>query len=419
MARVLRLLTIGLPLLALGLAASAEAGTRGGLTVPIRESEAPDARVVQEIELYHESYALVIGIDDYTSGWPRLSMAVKDAKAVAAALETKGFIVTLVTNPNAAELERTLKEFFVIKGEDPQARLFLWYAGHGHTEDGEGYLVPADAPRPTVGAKFRLKALPLRRLGELVRLAKSKHAFAVFDSCFAGTVFGSARAMPPPAVTRATTLTVRQFLSSGDAGQTVSDDGTFRELFIRAITGEEHADANNDGYLTASELGLFLSDRVTNLTQSRQTPRYGKLRDKDYDRGDFVFALPSSGARIVFNPGAKAPTRVQEAEIVFWQSVQDKGNPQMFEAYLERYPKGAFTALARANLGEIEKQRSRMAEEEKARKVVEEEARRRAEEEEARRIASSEAERKRKEEEVRRKAEMELAYPVITHTHYM
>ena len=93
--------------------------------------------------------------------------------------------------------------------------------------------------------------------------------------------------MPPAAITRATTLPVRQFLTSGDADQTVSDDGQFRELFVRAILGEEPADANSDGYLTASEIGMYLGDRVTNLTESAQTPRYGKLRDKDYDRGDF------------------------------------------------------------------------------------------------------------------------------------
>jgi hypothetical protein len=56
---------------------------------------------------------------------------------------------------------------------------------------------------------------------------------------------------------------VRQFLTSGDAEQEVPDDGRFRKLFLRAITGEtDRADANGDGYLTASELGLFMGDRV-------------------------------------------------------------------------------------------------------------------------------------------------------------
>ena len=72
-------------------------------------------------------------------------MAVEDARQVAAALKKQGFGVRLKTNLNAVELQSTLESFFVIEGADPEARLFVWYAGHGHTIGGEGYLVPADA----------------------------------------------------------------------------------------------------------------------------------------------------------------------------------------------------------------------------------------------------------------------------------
>lgn len=267
---------------------------RRGITVKLRANEKADAPVTEEVNLYSSNYALVIGIDNYTHGWPKLSGAVNDAKLVAEELQKKRFEVTLKTDLRSKELKQSFEEFFVLKGEDPLSRLFVWFAGHGHTLKGEGFLVPADAPRPDEGTQFRLKALSMRRFGEYVRLAQSKHAFAVFDSCFSGTIFNTQRSLPPAAITRATTFPVRQFLSSGDVEQTVSDDGTFRKLFIRAIRGEERADPNSDGYLTGSELGLFLTDRLTNLTNSTQTPRYGKLRDPDYDRGDFVFILPSA-----------------------------------------------------------------------------------------------------------------------------
>ena len=261
------------------------------IQVQLRESERPGAPAAGDMTLYNASYALVIGIDAYHNGWPRLSGAVDDAKRVAKALKEKGFYVTFKKNLSSSDLEQVFKEFFIFKGENPQARLFVWFAGHGHTLDGEGFLIPSDAPRPAAGARFKYKALSMRRFGELVRLAKSKHALAVFDSCFSGTIFDTQRTAPPPAVTMATTLPVRQFLSSGDSNQAVSDDGRFRKLFIRAIKGETWADANGDNYLTGSELGLFLTDRLTNLTRTRQTPRYGKLRDEDWDRGDFVFQL--------------------------------------------------------------------------------------------------------------------------------
>ena len=103
-------------------AAVAAAQTRG-LTIQLKASEARDAPVAEEVRLYGSSHALVIGIDEYTNGWPRLSNAVKDAELVAAELRKRGFGVTLKTNLTAAELEGAFKEFFIGKGADPMARL--------------------------------------------------------------------------------------------------------------------------------------------------------------------------------------------------------------------------------------------------------------------------------------------------------
>jgi TPR repeat protein len=324
---------------------AANAASRG-ITVQLRASEAKNAAVTGEYQMYNESYALVVGIDEYTQGWPRLSNAVKDAELIAAALEEKGFDVELHRNLGSDALMQVFKRFFILKGENPDARLFVWFAGHGATVDGEGYLVPADAPIISEGASFKFSSLALRDFGTYMRQSSSKHVYAVFDSCFAGTVFSAQRAMPPAAITRATTLPVRQFLTSGDADQTVSDDGQFRDLFIRAIRGEERSDANGDGYLTASELGMYLGDRVTNLTESAQTPRYGKLRDRDFDRGDFVFALPTA-------PGSgSGPTDgAQENEIVFWNLIKDSDNSNEYAAYLSQFPDGQFSqqAMVRQN----------------------------------------------------------------------
>ncbi len=53
--------------------------TGRGISVELRERAAPGAAVAGTVRLYERSYALVIGIDDYSSGWPRLSKAVADA----------------------------------------------------------------------------------------------------------------------------------------------------------------------------------------------------------------------------------------------------------------------------------------------------------------------------------------------------
>ncbi|MFT4719643.1 MAG: TPR repeat protein [Candidatus Azotimanducaceae bacterium] len=261
-----------------------------GVTVTLKNSESAGAADAGQMELYTHSFALVIGIDDYQAvGWPRLSQAVNDAEKVAAALRQKGFEVALHRNLNSNDLETTLEDFFIDKGANPDARLFVWYAGHGHTVGGEGYLIPADGVNTSDMRQFRRKSLSLRRFGDFIRLADSKHVYTVFDSCFAGTVFNVARSSAPPAITRVTAEPVRQFLTSGDAGQQVSDDGAFASLFVEALMGRRRADLNADGYLTAEELGGFLTTEVSNISNNTQVPRHGKLRDSKYNRGDFVF----------------------------------------------------------------------------------------------------------------------------------
>jgi len=337
----------------LALAGAALAAETRGLSVKLRASEAKDAAIIETVELYSKSYALVIGNDNYRDGWARLGQARNDARKVATALKARGFEVTLKMDLKAAELEGAFKGFFLNKGDDPNARLFVWYAGHGHTEDGEGYLVPVDGTLPSKRKKFLSTALSLRRFGEFVRLAESKHVFTIFDSCFAGTIFNVARANDtPPQITRITTQPVRQFLTSGDAGQTVADNGTFADLFIEALAGQRRSDPNADGYLTASELGAFLDSKMSNLTNNRQTPRYGKLQDKRFDKGDFVFQLasvtPSRHSRESGNPGFSA-----NAEVVFWQSIQKSTDEADFQAYLGQYPNGSFAALARNRLASL------------------------------------------------------------------
>jgi hypothetical protein len=273
-------------------------GTERGAMVPTSDDLA--------VRMYENSHALVIGIDRYEH-WTPLSNAVEDAKAVSAELESRGFAVTLKTNLESEELEDVLGEFVHESGQEPNDRLFLWFAGHGHTIDGKGYLVPADAPRapgdvasPAETSSFRRAALSLHRVGELMDEVNAKHVLAIFDSCFSGSVFNTAgqRSYSPEvshSIAMATALPVRQLISAGTAQQIVSDDGMFRKMFIDALNGQEPtADVDGDKYLTGTELGMFLSRKITNLTEGRQTPKYGKLRHPSLDRGDFVFVLQTA-----------------------------------------------------------------------------------------------------------------------------
>jgi hypothetical protein len=250
-------------------------------------------------ELYKKSYALLIGISEYTNGWPRLSGVGKDIQLVKEALETHGFNTVVVRDPSREELEREMGDFINRYAQDPQHRILIYYAGHGHTvvtSYGEelGYIVPADTPDPGVDmAGFKNRAIPISQFEIIAKQIDSKHALFIFDACFSGSIFTVSRAVPD-AISYKTALPVRQFITSGSANENVPDESIFRREFITAMTTDD-ADANKDGYLTGSELGEYLQTNVTNYSYNLQHPQYGKIRNPNLDKGDFVFELGGNG----------------------------------------------------------------------------------------------------------------------------
>ncbi len=279
-----------------GSIANAESDQRGALDVSVSDRY---GNPLGKQRFYSKSYALVIGIDDYRdSAWPSLSKAKEDAQAVALELIERGFDVVLETDLNASELQHSIRKFMHEKGADPEARLFIWFAGHGHTIKNEhteaevGYLVPSDAPDPGNGVGFLSHALPLVQFNVWLQQINAKHLLVVFDSCFSGSILSGLRAGPPPFILEAAALPVRMFISSGKAGQKVRDDGFFRRAFITALSeGDLSADGNRDGYVTGTELGAFLQMQVANYTNNAQTPQFAKWKGFKQDLGDFVFAV--------------------------------------------------------------------------------------------------------------------------------
>src|SRR5262249_13919323 len=237
------------------------------------------------VGLYKESHALVVGVSEYTE-WPPLPGVKEDIKAVTAALEQNGFRVVVVENPDHTALQKAYQDFIRGHGLTANNRLLFYFAGHGFThkpsyatddpKEWMGYIVPRDAPLPTQDfAAFMAHAMSMQQFDTLAQQIEARHALFLFDSCFSGTIFALSRAVPST-ISQLTTQPVRQFISSGEADQEVPDVSVFRRQLVSALGGA--ADRNHDGYLTGSELGLFLQETVTNYSRGKQTPQYGKIR---------------------------------------------------------------------------------------------------------------------------------------------
>lgn len=255
----------------------------------------------RRVKLYEKSYALVIGASEYAQGWPKLPGVKRDVEEVARALERQGFQVTVVMNPDATLLEKSFRDFIAEHGMEVENRLLVYFAGHGHTlkqsyGDEMGYIVPVDAPRPEGDAGlagFRTKAMSMRRVELYAEEIQAKHALFLFDSCFSGSLFVMRSGAVPESISSKTALPVRQFITSGSADEKVPDESVFRRQFVEAIGGA--ADLNpRDGYVTGSELGGYLYDKVVNSSRLPQHPQFGTIRNASLNRGDFVFSLPNA-----------------------------------------------------------------------------------------------------------------------------
>ena len=259
--------------------------------VPIRTKSG------EVVGLYKASYALLIGVSNYTAGWRKLESVIKEIDEIEKVLREKGFIVKKVIDPDSKQLKDSFENFVHEFGYAEDNRLLFFYSGHGHTRNLKqgikGYLVPADAPLPDKDDKgFFLKALGMKQIKTWAEKIESKHALFLFDSCFSGIILhtrAAADELHPRDIVEYTSRHVRQFITSGSAGELVPAESVFTRMFIRALQGQ--GDIDGDDYITGTELGIYLKKHVMAYKGNRQTPQVGTIDNPHLDEGDFVFPL--------------------------------------------------------------------------------------------------------------------------------
>src|SRR5262245_31093885 len=343
--RLTRWIMIGALLAAAILSLHSVTGQKRGQGVKIK------VETGQEIDLYDESHALVIGVSDYNNGWKKLPGVVADVAQVSAVLERQGFNVIKLMNPTRREFDEAIQLFISQRGLKERNRLVIYFAGHGYTErlgdDRDlGYIVMRNAPKPEhEQQQFSLCAISIDEINAYALRIKSKHALFVFDSCFSGSIFRSDSGnRRPPQIESKSAGPVRQFITSGTGGQEVPDDSIFRRYFVRAFE-ERLGDLDGDGYITGEELGIYLSGRVASDSRDTQTPRYGKIRDARLNIGDIVFTLKAAPIRPV-DPCAK--------EEGAWNQARNSRSATVVRAFLREYPNCLYAANARILLASLE-----------------------------------------------------------------
>lgn len=268
-----------------------------GSEFTVSGGQKPPAEKVSITTDYQNSWAIVIGINDYAK-WPKLQYAVQDANAIRDTLINRlGFANDKVlTLSNAEATRNNILGLFHdklghgnLKKDD---RVFVFFAGHGATRQlssgrNLGYIIPVDSDPNQIS----IDAIPMTDLQNIAESLNAKHILFVMDACYSG--LGLTRGGGSTAFLRDNAKRIgRQMLTAGGADQLVADGGpnghsVFTWTLLQALSGK--ADLNGDGMITGTELAAYIAPAVASVSQ--QTPAFGSLPGSE--GGEFVFEIPA------------------------------------------------------------------------------------------------------------------------------
>ena len=251
-------------------------------------------------DIYDNSWALIIGIDKYENV-QKLNYAVDDAESIKDILINSFDFpeenVSLLINEEATK-QNIIKSFSKItKDAEANDRVIVFFAGHGETMDlpggGEkGYLIPVEGD----SKDLYVTAIPMDELNQISLMSKAKHMLYLVDACYGGIAAVGSRGLSPNKssnfINKVAKFQSRQVITAGGRGEKVIEKAewghsAFTLNIIRGLQ-DGAADMNYDGYITANELGMFLSNRVSIDSQNQQTPQYGRMTSQE---GEFIFVF--------------------------------------------------------------------------------------------------------------------------------
>ncbi|RDL51287.1 hypothetical protein BLJAPNOD_02420 [Ensifer sp. M14] len=294
--------------------------------------------------LAEKRVALVIGNSAYQHV-PKLPNPDNDAGDMAGKLKDLGFEVVVGRDLDLAGVRKTIRDF-VGKLDGADLALF-YYAGHGLQVNGENYIAPIDA-RLLSYIDLEFEAVPMNLI--LSAMERETRVNLVFlDACRDN----------PLAVNLARSMGTR----SSSIGRGLAKVGTGIGSLIAFATqpGNVALDgAGRNSPFTAAllrHLGkpgrditrelIDVRRDVLEATDGKQVPW-----DNSSLTGEVVLKPSTTQGAVVPHGGGAADNA---AELAYWDTIKGSSDRDLFDAYLQQYPAGAFVSLAKAKIRIIER----------------------------------------------------------------
>ena len=244
----------------------------------------PSAKIIQK----KNSYAIVIGVENYRQKLPKADFAVSDAKKVSEYLEkVLGYpeknVITLLNEQAAKSDFEKYFERWLGNNVDNDATVFVYFSGHGAPDpkNGGAYLVPYDGD-PTFIAET---GYSLKRMYDALGKLQAKEIVVALDSCFSGAGGRSviAKGARPLVMSHQGSLALSKNMTvlSASSGEQISSTydekghGLFTYFLLKGIKYEDVVKA--DGSIKMDDLFNYIKPQVERVARrqynNEQTPQ--------------------------------------------------------------------------------------------------------------------------------------------------
>ena len=253
-------------------------------------------------DIYDDSWALIIGINDYENV-PDLHYAVEDALAIKNMLINEFNFsrnnVRVLIDKEATQSNINKEMSKLLKSAGVNDRVVFYFAGHGETEElgleevATGFLMPSDADVENL----YFSAIPMEDLRSISKFSKAKHMLFLVDACYSGLAAVNTRGLStnsPNYIDKITQENARQIITAGQKDEKVleKDEWEHSAFTKNLISGlkDKKANSNGDDFITGSELGFYLQEKVSLDTENSQTPQVKRLTTHE---GEMIFLSKS------------------------------------------------------------------------------------------------------------------------------
>ncbi len=279
--------------------------------------------------------ALVIGNSDYS--FSPLINPSNDAQDIAIALGKNNFEVVKVLDATHEQIDEAILTFGK-KLSKADVGLFF-YAGHGIQANGRNYIIPVDAVL-NKQSDLKYRAVDVGRVLDEMAYANSGVNIVILDACrnnslprsFRSANRGLAIVSDSPKGT---------FIAYSTAPGKVAADGSGRNspyssALIKAL---EHQQSSLE------QVFKRVARNVEDETGGKQIPWFSSSVT-----GDFYFNLNVTIEADSKSNSTPEATSTDLIELKFWESIEKKPSIKKYQLYLNSYPHGHFSAIAKMEI---------------------------------------------------------------------